>query len=54
MDGTPEVSRAMLRKVTIRLAHPGARDNYLSLAANANLDPDRIVELAENSFRASG
>lgn len=30
-----------------------AADNYLSLAANANLDLDRIVELAKNSFRAS-
>ncbi|WP_433599354.1 hypothetical protein ACQPXH_27425 [Nocardia sp. CA-135953] len=30
-----------------------AADNYLSLAADANLDLDRIVELAENSFRAS-
>ncbi|MFI7665539.1 adenosine deaminase [Nocardia sp. NPDC049526] len=30
-----------------------AADNYLSLAANAKLDLDRIVELAKNSFRAS-
>ncbi|MEV2224360.1 adenosine deaminase [Nocardia vinacea] len=30
-----------------------AVDNYLSLAANANLDLDRIVELAKNSFHAS-
>ncbi|WP_327095913.1 adenosine deaminase [Nocardia vinacea] len=30
-----------------------AADNYLALAANANLDLDRLVELAKNSFRAS-